>query len=116
MKSNRLSLIVLLCATLFMTLFLAGCGKEDATKNGTTKTVTYEGQNYTVPANPQRIAVLSNSVLYLLDATGGTAIARVNTNDKLPEKLKDAMESKIDLILSGKFSDNEWGDILKSIY
>lgn len=88
MKSNRLSLIVLLCATLFMTLFLAGCGKEDATKNGTTKTVTYEGQNYTVPANPQRIAVLSNSVLYLLDATGGTAIARVNTNDKLPEKLE----------------------------
>ena len=36
--------------------------------------------------------------------------------DKLPEKLKDAMESKIDLILSGKFSNNEWEDILKSIY
>ena len=36
--------------------------------------------------------------------------------DKLPEKLTDAIESKIDLILSGKFSNNEWEDILKSIY
>lgn len=36
--------------------------------------------------------------------------------DTIPKKLKDAMEMKIDLILSGKFSNNEWEDILNSIY
>lgn len=36
--------------------------------------------------------------------------------DTIPDKLRDAVESKLDLILSGKSSNKEWEEILRSTY
>ncbi|WP_028255559.1 ABC transporter substrate-binding protein [Veillonella magna] len=66
---------------------IAGCGKTDSTTSQATRTVTSENKEYTIPAKPERIAVLSNSLLQMLDAVGGTSIARVNSQDKLNDKL-----------------------------
>ncbi|WP_296004924.1 ABC transporter substrate-binding protein, partial [uncultured Veillonella sp.] len=41
-----------------------------------------------VPKDPQKIAVLSNSVLSMLYAVDGKAISRVNTTDSLPPEIE----------------------------
>ena len=72
---------LLLCSlTLVMiVLALAGCGKTTSSSSATTKELTFNGQTYTVPKDPQKIAVLSNSVLSMLYAVDGKAISRANT-------------------------------------
>lgn len=70
-------------------IIVAGCTKSISTSSSTTKDITFDSATYTVPKDPQRIAVLSNSLLAMLYAVDGTAISRVTTNDTLPE----AMES-----------------------
>ncbi|WP_288190679.1 ABC transporter substrate-binding protein [uncultured Veillonella sp.] len=67
---------------------IAGCGKTDSTASQATRTVTYEGTQYTIPAKPERIAVLSNSILQMLDAVGGTSVSRVESSDVLSDKLQ----------------------------
>lgn len=67
---------------------LSGCGKEQSTNTKTTKTVTYNGQEYTVPEKPERIVTLSNSIIKILYAVDGTAVGRVESNDKLPENME----------------------------
>ena len=45
-------------------------------------------RTYTVPKDPQRIAVLSNSVLSMLYAVDGKAVSRASTTDKLAPELE----------------------------
>lgn len=48
-----------------------------------------------------------------LNKANENSIIYTNT---IPDKLREAIESRLDLILSGNFSNNEWTDILKKIY
>lgn len=81
---------------------------ENAQKN-LTQIGIVTGNKSLKASNKGLASILSNH----LEKADESAIIYTDT---LPEKLKDAMESKIDLILTGKFSNNEWEDILKSIY
>ena len=75
-------------ALVMIVLALAGCGKSTSSSSATTKELTFNGQSYTVPKDPQKIAVLSNSVLSMLYAVDGKAISRVNTTDSLPPEIE----------------------------
>ena len=75
-------------ALVMIVLALAGCGKSTSSSSATTKELTFNGQTYTVPKDPQKIAVLSNSVLSMLYAVDGKAISRVSTTDKLPPEIE----------------------------
>ena len=75
-------------ALVMIVLALAGCGKSTSSSSATTKELTFNGQTYTVPKDPQKIAVLSNSVLSMLYAVDGKAISRVNTTDSLPPEIE----------------------------
>ena len=75
-------------ALVLIVLALAGCGKSTSSSSATTKELTFNGQTYTVPKDPQKIAVLSNSVLSMLYAVDGKAISRVNTTDSLPPEIE----------------------------
>lgn len=75
-------------ALVMIVLALAGCGKSTSSSSATTKELTYNGQTYTVPKDPQKIAVLSNSVLSMLYAVDGKAISRVSTTDALPPEIE----------------------------
>ena len=81
---------LLLCslALVMVVLAIAGCGKTTSSSSATTKELTFNGQTYTVPKDPQKIAVLSNSVLSMLYAVDGKAISRVNTTDSLPPEIE----------------------------
>ncbi len=74
---------------LSMMLFLVGCGKEQANSSNQTVTISYKDQQYTVPKNPKRIAVLATSLVNMLYAIDGTAIARPVTAEEVPEKAKN---------------------------
>lgn len=87
MKFSKHSLW-LLVLSLVSILVLAGCSKTDTTQSNATRTLTYKGQTYTVPTNPQHIATMSNSVLYLLDAVGGQSISRVDSTEPLTDSLQ----------------------------
>ena len=52
---------LLLCslALVMVVLAIAGCGKSTSSSSATTKELTFNGETYTVPKDPQRIAVLS---------------------------------------------------------
>ena len=84
MKKLLLSSIALV----MIVLALAGCGKSTSSSSATTKELTFNGQTYTVPKDPQKIAVLSNSILSMLYAVDGKAISRVSTTDKLPPEIE----------------------------
>ena len=75
-------------ALVMIVLALAGCGKSTSSSSATTKELTFNGQTYTVPKDPQKIAVLSNSILSMLYAVDGKAISRVNTTDSLPPEIE----------------------------
>ena len=75
-------------ALVMIVLALAGCGKTTSSSSATTKELTYNGQTYTVPKDPQKIAVLSNSILSMLYAVDGKAISRVSTTDTLPPEIE----------------------------
>lgn len=75
-------------ALVMIVLALAGCGKSTSSSSATTKELTYNGQAYTVPKDPQKIAVLSNSILSMLYAVDGKAISRVSTTDALPPEIE----------------------------
>ena len=75
-------------ALVMVVLAIAGCGKTTSSSSATTKELTFNGQTYTVPKDPQKIAVLSNSVLSMLYAVDGKAISRVNTTDSLPPEIE----------------------------
>ena len=75
-------------ALVMIVLALAGCGKTTSSSSATTKELTFNGQTYTVPKDPQKIAVLSNSVLSMLYAVDGKAISRVSTTDTLPPEME----------------------------
>ena len=81
---------LLLCslALVMIVLAIAGCGKSTSSSSATTKELTFNGETYTVPKDPQRIAVLSNSVLSMLYAVDGKAISRASTTDKLAPELE----------------------------
>lgn len=87
MKQKSL-LLSLLSALLIIALLVAGCGKTDTASSEATKTVTFKNQQYTVPKDPKRIVVLSNSILPMLDAVGGKAVGRVFDDNKLPANLQ----------------------------
>lgn len=75
-------------ALVMIVLALAGCGKSTSSSSATTKELTFNDQTYTVPKDPQKIAVLSNSVLSMLYAVDGKAISRVSTTDALPPEIE----------------------------
>lgn len=81
---------LLLCslALVMIVLAIAGCGKSTSSSSATTKDLTFNDQTYTVPKDPQKIAVLSNSVLSMLYAVDGKAISRVSTTDALPPEIE----------------------------
>ena len=49
-------------ALVMIVVALAGCGKTTSSSSATTKELTFNGQTYTVPKDPQKIAVLYNSL------------------------------------------------------
>jgi len=56
-----------------------------------------------------------------IGAAFASHLSKANENsiiytDTIPNKLREAIESRLDLILSGKFSNNEWEELLKNIY
>ena len=69
-------------------LLFGGCGKTTTTSTETTRTVSYQDQSYTIPANPSKVVALSNSISKMIYAVGGKAIARVESNDKLPADIE----------------------------
>ena len=69
-------------------LLLVGCSKSLGSTQSSTKTITYQGKEYTVPNNPERTAVLANSVAYMLYELGVIPSARTLSTDKLPEALE----------------------------
>ena len=75
-------------ALVMIVLALAGCGKTTSSSSATTKELTYNGQTYTVPKDPKKIAVLSNSILSMLYAVDGKAISRASTTDALPPEIE----------------------------
>lgn len=86
---KRFTQFFLTIALTLLTVFaIAGCGKTNTTADSATRTISYKDQQYTVPANPQHIATLSNSVLYLLDAVGGQSIDRVDSTEPVSEKFQ----------------------------
>lgn len=87
MKSVTRIFLILTSLLVAMTI-LVGCSKTDSTKSSETRTITYKDQSYTVPANPQRIATLANSLLNFLDAIDGKSISRVDSSDALSDELK----------------------------
>lgn len=86
MMKRFLLIVFTLCLS---ALVLLGCGKEQAGISKETRTVTYEGENFTIPAKSERIAVLSNSLLQMLYAVDGKAIARPETKDSLPKEMQE---------------------------
>ena len=69
-------------------LLLGGCAKTGPTTTETTRTVSYQDQSYTIPANPSKVVSLSNSISKMIYAVGGKAIARVESNEKLPSEIE----------------------------
>ena len=56
-------------ALVMIVLALAGCGKTTSSSSATTKELTFNGQTYTVPKDPQKIAVLSLSLIHISEPT-----------------------------------------------
>ena len=69
-------------------LLLGGCTKTGPTTTETTRTVSYQDQSYTIPTNPSKVVALSNSISKMIYAVGGKAIARVESNEKLPSEIE----------------------------
>lgn len=69
-------------------IICAGCGKTISTENISTKVISYKNNSYTVPNNPTRVITLSNSLLQMVYAVNGTAIARTHLPYPLPEKME----------------------------
>lgn len=84
MKRFFLMAILLIAS---MTLF-TGCNKTNSTSNTEMQTLSYDGHDYQVPKQPQGIIVLSNSILQMLYAVDGKAIARVESSESLPTELE----------------------------
>lgn len=84
MKKGYITSLLLVILLIVVT----GCNKTTSTSSEATKDITFKSVTYTVPNNPKRISVLSNSLLSMLYAVDGTAISRVTTNDPLPEPLE----------------------------
>lgn len=121
-------LLFFLTLLISLTALLAGCAKTDNTAKSSTQTLTYKNETFTVASQPQHIAVLSNSLLQMLYAVDGTAIARVETSDKLPPEMEKLpvlghtaninMEKltslKPDLVLGLKSQHSKLESLLKS--
>lgn len=85
MKKFSFIMTILMCF-----LLLAGCSKEISEKNTAIKNIKYENTNYEVPKNPQKVVVLANSLLYMINELGAneSVVGRTETMDKLPENLE----------------------------
>ncbi|PQL19312.1 ABC transporter substrate-binding protein [Veillonella denticariosi JCM 15641] len=79
-----------IAATVLLSLLmvLGGCTKTSTAPFADTRDITLDSTTYTVPAHPEKIAVLSNSLLLMLYAVDGKAISRVSTTDPLPPELE----------------------------
>lgn len=75
---------ILISALVGISLLTFGCAKTASAPDQNTKTIQYEGTSYTVPKSPERIAVLSNSLLSMIYALDGKAISRPMATEKLP--------------------------------
>ena len=51
-------LLLVSIALVMIVLALAGCGKTTSSSSATTKELTFNGQTYTVPKDPQKSAVM----------------------------------------------------------
>ncbi len=110
------------------TLILSGCGKQQVNSSEATKTITYESESYQVPSQPQKIVSLSNSLLQMLYAVDGKAIARVETTDSLPENqqklptvghtssvnMESLLSLKPDLVIGLKNQHSKLENVMKS--
>ncbi len=84
---KKQALLLSLVVSIFI-LFLVGCSKDNSTTTNSSKTISYNNETYTVPKNPKRIVVLSNSLLSMLHAIQVDPIGRVTTSDTLPTDLE----------------------------
>ena len=127
-SAGKRTLSALLALTFCLALF-AGCAKEDVSRtDAQTNTVSYNGETYTVPKDPQRIVTLSTSVLQLLYAVDGKAIARVDTREPLSDELaalpiightdtptaEKILELKPDLVLGLSIQHGKMKDVFAS--
>ena len=76
-------ILLVIAALIAMMALITGCGKTDSTASHALRTVSYNGKDYQVPQDPNHIVVLSNSILQMLYAVDGKAVARVETTDAL---------------------------------
>lgn len=85
MKNYTKSLFFLGMSMILVLALFTGCGKNATANTSTTRDISYGGVTYTIPEQPKRIAVLSNSILSMIYALDGTAIARPVSTEPLPE-------------------------------
>lgn len=80
--------------TLFCCLLLyVGCKSTstDATQSGT-QTYQFKDQSITLQERPKRVVTLSDSLLNMYYAVGGTVVARPTSNNELPEAAQNVPE------------------------
>ena len=70
-------------------LLCVGCKSTstDATQNGA-QTYQFKDQSITLQERPKRVITLSDSLLNMYYAVGGTVVARPTSNNELPEAHK----------------------------
>lgn len=110
-----------------LSLALAGCAASPAVTEGE-KALTYKGETVTVPAKPQRIAVLTTPLLNMVYAVGGTVIARPVTETPIPDEAQNVtslgtpqhidMEKLVslspDFVIGGKSQNGKLEPLLQS--
>lgn len=75
-------------ALLIASFALIGCGKIDQSPTTALKDVQFETTTFTVPKDPQRVAVLSTSLLMMVHELGVTPVGRTVSMDPLPPDLE----------------------------
>ena len=88
MKSMIKVLTLFCCLLLFV-----GCKSTstDATQNGA-QTYQFKDQSITLQERPKRVVTLSDSLLNMYYAVGGTVVARPTSNSELPEAAQNVPE------------------------
>lgn len=121
---KRILLAIMACCLLILT----ACGPQQENNKAANNTFQFKGESITLPAKPQRIIPLSASLLNMLYAVDGTAIARPTTDSLIPDAAKSLptighvshinaetlVSLKPDLILGLKSQNQKIASILES--
>lgn len=70
----------------------------------------YSSNNKSLNKDAKGLAAVVNKQL------GDADEKNIIFTDSIPEKMLDALEGRLELILSGKFTDNEWNEVINSAH